>query len=332
MIEAIGLTKMFGDFVAVQDVNLRVRPGEIVALLGHNGAGKTTTTRMLAAILTPTSGSARIGGYDCATNATTVRRLIGHLTEQPGLYTKMRVTDYLDFFAEVQNIPPGVRKAKVEHYLHAFDLWETRNLKLGEYSKGMRQKTALIRAIMHDPVALFLDEPTSAMDPYSADVVRNTIAEMKSAGRSILLSTHNLAEAEQLADRIAIIRRGQIIAHGTAEQLKQAVLGAPRYRLTLDAPLTADGVHILAEIGERVMITGRGANWFTYITDKAEHFNPEIVRRVGSAGYGVVTLKEETRNLDSVFLTLAGAPPGEDDRDGSPNNRDEIAAKLQKRT
>src|ERR1700712_1271017 len=184
LIEADNLVKEFGEFRAVKGVSLKVEAGQILALLGHNGAGKTTTTRMLAAILTPTGGQARIGGFDTVRQPLEVRKIIGHLTEQPGLYNRMRVLDYLQFFGELQSVPPKLLKQRSEELLKHFDLWETRQLRMGEYSKGMRQKAALIRALIHEPKVLFLDEPTSAMDPFSAKLVRDSINELKKANRA----------------------------------------------------------------------------------------------------------------------------------------------------
>src|SRR3954466_10979479 len=150
LIEAEHLVKKFGEFMAVREVSLKVEAGQILALLGHNGAGKTTTTRMLAAILTPTSGRARVGGFDTVKQPLEVRKIIGHLTEQPGLYNRMRVLDYLNFFGELQSVPKKLLNERSEELLRRFDLWDTRQLRMGEYSKGMRQKAALIRALIHE--------------------------------------------------------------------------------------------------------------------------------------------------------------------------------------
>ena len=227
MIEAVDLTKNFGEFTAVKDVSLYVAEGEVLALLGPNGAGKTTTVRMLGSILKPTRGYARIAGYDTVEEAKSVRRVIGLLTEFPGLYLRMKGLDYLSFFGELQGMPNKIIRQRSEELLKRFELWEARDKQVGQYSKGMKQKLTLVRAMLHDPQVLFLDEPTSAMDPHSAKLVRDAIANLRQEKRTIVLCTHNLAEAEQLADRIAIVRRGQIIAQGTPAELKQRLLGDP---------------------------------------------------------------------------------------------------------
>ncbi len=321
LIEATKLAKSFGDFNAVKDVSLRVEAGQVMALLGHNGAGKTTTTRMLAAILAPTSGQARIAGYDTVKDPLEVRRRIGHLTEQPGLYNRMRVVEYLNFFGQLQNIPPTLLRERSEELLKRFDLWETRNLRMGEYSKGMRQKAALIRALIHEPQVLFLDEPTSAMDPYSAKMVRDAISDLKQAHRALILCTHNLLEAEILADRIAIIRKGQIIIEGTAEELKQKLLGAPHFRVELNQPIAEIPSEITGLAG--VAILERDATSFTYETSLSQEINPRVLRLLDENGLGVVTLSQVSRSLEAVYLKIAGTSASE-------SSRDEVEQSLQK--
>jgi len=219
MIEAVDLTKKFGDFVAVEDVSLDVSEGEVLALLGPNGAGKTTTVRMLGSILRPTAGYARIAGYDTIAEAKEVRRVIGVLTEFPGLYERMKGLDYLRFFGELQGMSKDVTRQRSEELLKRFELWDARDKQVGTYSKGMKQKLTLVRAMLHDPQVLFLDEPTSAMDPQSAKLVRDSIIDLRQERRTIVICTHNLAEAELLADRIAIVRHGHIIAQGTPKEV-----------------------------------------------------------------------------------------------------------------
>lgn len=322
MIEAYNLAKTFGDFTAVKQVSLEVGAGQVLALLGHNGAGKTTTTRMLAAILSPTHGYARIGGYDTVSQPLEVRKIIGHLTEQPGLYNRMRVLDYLRFFGELQEIPGRVLRERCEELLRRFDLWETRQLRMGEYSKGMRQKAALIRAMIHEPKVLFLDEPTSAMDPYSAKMVRDAISDLKQADRAVILCTHNLVEAEILADRIAIIRKGEIIIEGTAEELKQRLLGAPHFRVELNRPIEEVPAGLLAMDG--VKLVEQDHNSFTYETERPQTQNPQVLRLLAGQGLEVVTLSQVSRTLESVYLKIAGSPGAVGE------NRDEIEQSLEK--
>src|SRR5512141_332405 len=229
MIETQDLSKQFGDFWAVDGVTLSVKPGQILTLLGQNGAGKTTTVRMLTALLAPTRGSARVAGFDVVRDGGKVRAAVGVLTEQHGLYLRMTGNEYLDFFGRIYRLDAKARGQRSSYLLEYFGLAQARKRSIGEYSKGMRQKLALARALMHEPPVLLLDEPTSAMDPESARLVRDEIARLRSSQRTIVICTHNLAEAEALADIIAIIYKGRILLAGTLDELKDRVLGPAEF-------------------------------------------------------------------------------------------------------
>jgi len=300
MIRARALHKQFGDFTAVRAVNLDVPPGEILALLGPNGAGKTTTVRMLASILKPTSGEAWVNGFHTVRDAIDVRRSVGVLTEVPGLYRRMKAREYLDVFGRLQGVPPAVRPRRAAQLMDQFGMGDAWSLRLGEYSKGMQQKLALIRAMLHDPPVLLLDEPTSAMDPHSAKLVRDSILSLRSAQRAIILCTHNLAEAEALADRIAIIRRGEIVELGTVAELKRKLLGSTLFELRLAG--TVDGsVRWLEDL---VKVDSRGEDWIRYRTEDAARANPIVLDRLRAAGQRVITLSEVSRSLEEVYLQV----------------------------
>src|SRR3990172_7430212 len=237
MIEAQGLTKHFEDFHAVEAVSLSVPAGKVLALLGPNGAGKTTTVRMLTSILKPTSGTATVAGYDVVREPDGVRASVGVLTENHGLYLRSSGTEYLNFFGELYGLDANRRRRRIAELLERFGMAEAAPRRIGEYSKGMRQKLAIIRAMLHDPPVLLLDEPTSAMDPQSAKLVRDSIAALRGEQRAIILCTHNLPEAELLADQIAVIRRGRIITQGSPAHLKRELLGRPELELRAAAPL-----------------------------------------------------------------------------------------------
>ncbi len=303
MIEAENLTKEFGDFVAVDGISLDVARGEVLALLGPNGAGKTTTVRMLAAILRPTRGYARVDGYDTVKEARQVRQVIGLLTEFPGLYLRMKGLDYLRFFGELQGMPAGQIQQRSEELLQRFELWEARDRQIGKYSKGMKQKLTLVRSMLHDPQVLFLDEPTSAMDPHSAKLVRDAIAGLRQEKRTIILCTHNLPEAEQLADRIAIIRQGQIVARGTAGELKQKLLGDPIMEIRLAGPL--NGAVLCLQ--DRATVLGHGTDWIRYTIPDPAQFNPVLLADLARQNVPVVTLSEVPRSLEEIYLRIVGA-------------------------
>jgi ABC-2 type transport system ATP-binding protein len=300
MIEAVDLTKKFGDFVAVEDVSLHVPEGEVLALLGPNGAGKTTTVRMLGSILRPTAGYARIAGYDTMTEAKEVRRVIGVLTEFPGLYERMNGLDYLRFFGELQGMPKDVTRQRSEILLKRFELWNAREKQVGTYSKGMKQKLTLVRAMLHDPQVLFLDEPTSAMDPQSAKLVRDSIIDLRHERRTIVICTHNLAEAELLADRIAIVRHGHIIAYGTPRELKDRLLGDPMMELRVANTLNG----LVETLSGQVNVVSAGQDWVRYTVPNPYQFNPSLLQNLSQQNVPVVTLSEVPRSLEEIYLQI----------------------------
>jgi ABC-2 type transport system ATP-binding protein len=307
MIEAQDLTKQFGSFLAVDGINLSVPEGEVLALLGPNGAGKTTTVRMLTSVLRPTRGTASVAGFNVVTQAAQVRGKVGVLTEMHGLYGRMPAEEYLDFFGQVYQMPTIDRKQKIRKLLEDFGLYADRKRKIGEYSKGMRQKLALARALLHNPAVLLLDEPTSAMDPESARLVRDSIYDLRTAKRTIVLCTHNLPEAEELADKIAIIRRGQIIAEGSARSLKNRLLGDPEFELRFTNPV-AD---LPSDLPGIIEITRRGQDWIVYKTSTPLQTNPLILQRVIEAGLPVLGLQEVNRSLEKVYLQAIGQTASE---------------------
>ncbi len=300
MIETYDLSKNFNDFKAVDGVTLRVEPGQILALLGQNGAGKTTTVRMLTALLNPTRGWAQVNGYDVVKQAADVRASVGVLTEQHGLYVRMTGQEYLDFFGEVYRLEPAARNARGKYLLEYFGLSEASRKRVGEYSKGMRQKLALARALMHEPPVLLLDEPTSAMDPESARLVRDEIARLKSAQRTIVICTHNLAEAESLADIIAIIYRGRILLSGTLDELKQQILGPVEYEAQLSRPWRVDGLSLPGG----VTLSEDNGSKLRFRVERPQETNPLLLRRLAEIQAPVVTLQEVPRSLEQVYLKV----------------------------
>jgi ABC-2 type transport system ATP-binding protein len=300
MIELTGLTKRFDDFTAVDGVTLSVQPGEILALLGPNGAGKTTTVRMLAAILRPTAGEARVAGYSVTERPQEVRRRVGVLTEHPGLYLRMRGDQYLEFFGRLMGLDDDESARRAHDLLARFGMADALDRRMGTYSKGMRQKMALARAMLHDPPVLLLDEPTSAMDPHSAKLVRDSVIGLRHHRRAIVLCTHNLPEAEAIADRIAIIRRGKIIAQGTPAELKERLLGVPLMELRLAQP--TDGV--LTLLSDLVEVQAHGEDWVRYFAPDPRKKNPQLLALLAARGVGVITLSEVGRSLEDVYLRV----------------------------
>jgi ABC-2 type transport system ATP-binding protein len=218
------LTKKFGNIVAVNKLNLKIPYGKTFGLLGPNGAGKTTTVRMLNAIISKTSGNASVGGYDLLTQNEDIRRICGFLPESPGLYSKLTATEFLEFIGELYYLPKEVISARVEELIELFDLEGRENDLLEGYSRGMKQKVCLCAALIQDPQIIFLDEPTSNLDPAAARMVKNLISELaKKADKTIFICTHLLDSAEELCDIIGIIVDGNLEIEGTSQEIIESV-------------------------------------------------------------------------------------------------------------
>jgi ABC-2 type transport system ATP-binding protein len=298
MIQTEDLSKQFGDTWAVDGVALDVQPGQVLALLGQNGAGKTTTIRMLTSVLAPTRGWARIAGYDVSKSPEQVRASVGVLTEQHGLYLRMTGGEYLDFYGKIYRLDTATRQKRSLAWMEYFGLAEVAKRPIGQYSKGMRQKLALARTLLHAPPVLLLDEPTSAMDPESAQLVRKAIASLRSEQRTIIICTHNLVEAEMLADRIAIIYHGRILTSGTVEELKQRLLGPAEYevrvrgewpRATFRLPAGVTALEV-GEAGPRFRI------------EDPQTANPILLKELMKRGAEIVAMQELPRTLEQVYL------------------------------
>ncbi|HUH97823.1 MAG TPA: ABC transporter ATP-binding protein [Anaerolineales bacterium] len=300
MIETNDLGKQFNDFWAVDGLTLTVKPGQILALLGQNGAGKTTTVRMLNSLLIPTRGWARVAGYDVARAGQKVRALVGVLTEQHGLYMRMTGDEYLEFFGQIYRLDASMRKARRAYLLDYFGLSNVSWHRIGEYSKGMRQKLALARALMHEPPVLLLDEPTSAMDPESARLVRDEIARLKSSQRAIVMCTHNLSEAETLADLIAIIYRGRSLMIGSLEDLKQKVLGTAEYEAQFSSGWTGDGLNLPSG----VTLMERSPNSLRFRVEHPLEANPILMRELVAQRAPLMAFREVPRTLEQVYLKV----------------------------
>jgi ABC-2 type transport system ATP-binding protein len=304
MIVTENLSKHFEDFIAVDRVNLNVSAGEVLALLGPNGSGKTTTVRMLSSILQPTSGRAWVAGFDVVEHPDQVRASVGVLTEHHGLYGRMPAVEYLDFFGQLYGIDPETRRRRADHMLKEFGLEAYKDRRVGKFSKGMQQKLALARTLLHHPTVLLLDEPTSAMDPESAGLVRNAIQELSSSDRAIIICTHNLAEAEKLADKIAIIRFGTIIAQGTPDELRKRLLGAPVFEVRFGRGQNLEQL----ELPEKIQFEGRGENWMRFRSDQPELDNPLVLQYLLNSGVQVVSLEEVPRSLEQIYMQVMKDP------------------------
>jgi ABC-2 type transport system ATP-binding protein len=220
-IETHGLTKKFGSFTAVDHIDLAVPKGEIYGFLGPNGAGKSTTIRMLCTLLKPTSGTGKVAGFNIDSEANEVRKRIGLVSEKLIMYTRLTAEQNLMFFGKLYGMDNAELKLKVAELLDMMKLTPFKDRSVGGFSSGMRQRMNLIRALIHDPEIIFLDEPTTALDPQSTKFVRDTVLDLKRGGHTIILTTHIMEEADELSDKISIIDHGKIMATGTVAGLKE---------------------------------------------------------------------------------------------------------------
>jgi len=311
LIEATALSRQFGNFVAVDNVNLNVPDGAILALLGPNGAGKTTTVRMLAGLMAPSSGSANVAGYDVVRDPAAVRARIGLVTDVPGLYAQMTLPDYLEFFGKIYGLSGPILRQRVAGLIEFFELSEHQHERMVGFSKGMKQKVALARALLHEPSVLFLDEPTSGLDPLAARAVRELIVGLKHARRTIVLCTHDLGEAERLADEIAIIQRGRIVAHGSPAGLRLGATPDTLVRIELAQPvpaaLAAIAGHARVSAPDESLASGRTV--LSFRTPCPDAVNPEIIGELVGLGARIVSVNCETRSLEDVYSAMVGEQP-----------------------
>jgi ABC-2 type transport system ATP-binding protein len=302
MISAQRLTRRFGSRTAVNDVTFEVARSEIVALLGPNGAGKTTTLRMLAGLIAPTSGSIAIDGVQLtrATGAA-IRTRIGFLTEAPGLWDRLTVRENLRIYGGLYGLKDVDRR--IERALEVFTLTDRASTRTAELSKGMRQKVALARTLLHDPVILLLDEPTSGLDPEVTRSVRVLLEERRAAGCSIIVSTHNLDEAERLADRVAVLHERLVAIDRPAALRRRLTTGRLIVRVAGDPSALVETVHAI--VGPGANVTTEGAA-LTLRVAHPERQTPALVAALVAAGAQILEVRAEMPALEDVYLHLMG--------------------------
>lgn len=304
MIRTANLTKRFDTVTAVEGLTLEVAEGEVFGFLGPNGAGKTTTVRILSTLIAPTAGEAWVAGHQIgaseAVNAQ-IRRSVGLLTEVPGLYDRLSAEQNLRIFAGLYGVADGAVQAK--RYLQLMGLWNQRKDPVASFSKGMKQKLAIARALLHDPQVLFLDEPTSGLDPESARMVRESIEELRTQGRTVLLCTHNLVEADQLCDRVGIMRQ-RLLRVDTPEHLCQE-LWEPQVTFRIRGRAASYQTQ-LSPLPFVRQVTVSGDTLTATLTTGAEkqEATAAMVRRLVEAGADLFAVAEATHSLEDAYLTL----------------------------
>jgi len=301
MIETENLTRKFGSLTAVDNLTLRVDKGEVFGLLGPNGAGKTTTVRMFCCLISKTSGRARIGDYEIGTeeNALKIRKIIGLVPDNVGLYESLTAYENLDYYGTLYRRTDSQRKESNEYFLKLLGLWEKRDVLAGSFSKGMKQKLAIARALVHNPEIIFMDEPTANLDPEAAKTVREFILDLKNEKKTIFLNTHNLDEAQRICDRIGILNTS-LIAVGTPEELERSVHGRRTViQLRQVSEVILDSLKRL-EVKNLV----REGNKLTVDVVNPEEENPNMINAIVTAGGRIETVTVTSSSLEEAYLKL----------------------------
>jgi ABC-2 type transport system ATP-binding protein len=301
-----GITKKFNNFTAVDNLSLKISEGEVFGLLGPNGAGKTTTLRMLACLISPTEGSATVAGYDIHQQPLKVRQSVGILTENPSLYERLTALENMDFFAQAYGVSDAQeRSRRIRELLEFFNLWDRRNDKVGTFSKGMKQKLAIVRATVHNPPILFLDEPTAGLDPESAKEIRDLMAALSQQEKStILLCTHHLEDAERLCRRVLIMNRGRCVILGSPDELREKISGQPVVQIGLAqvTPKVVAAVKASAQAKE-VNVNEQEAALLVKVED-ARLATPQLVQEIVEANGQVLSVNVLKPSLEEAYLKL----------------------------
>jgi ABC-2 type transport system ATP-binding protein len=306
MIVASHLTRTFGDRLAVEDVTFEVGRGEVFGLLGPNGAGKTTTLRMLAGLIAPTAGEASVAGVPLTKQSIDrVRGQVGFLTEAPGLWERLSVRMNLLTYARLHQLPNP--QGVVERALARFGLSDRADSLGAELSKGLKQRVAIARTLLHDPPVVLLDEPTSGLDPQSARLVRDLVLELRTRGHAVILSTHNLDEAERLADRVGVLR-GRFLAIASPTDLRRRIFGA-RVRVRVHGDASRFVQTVVSAGAKDVSADG---SHVSFGLEDIESGTPAVVRALVQAGADVVSVAPEDRPLEDVYFALVGQSAGEE--------------------
>jgi ABC-2 type transport system ATP-binding protein len=302
LIVATDLTRSFGSFTAVEDLSLTIERGEIFGFLGPNGAGKTTTIRMLTGLISPSKGNARVDDLDVTRlqNIPQIHKNVGVLPEVPGLYENLSAYRNLDFYGRLYGLRDPKLRERIESLMQTFELWDRREDQIQTFSKGMKQKIAIIRCLLHDPEYLFLDEPVSGLDPEASKTVRDFILELKKGGKTVILSTHNLDDADRLCDRVAVIRKN-LLALDTPLNLRTRMF---KRTVVFHLKEVDDAAIQKVKTLSFVQSTERSENKLVLDLDDPEDNNPEVIELLVKNGYKVQFVGEIRHSLEEVYLKL----------------------------
>lgn len=320
-IEVNNLTKYYDKFLAVDHINFAVQQGEIFGFLGPNGAGKTTTQRMLTTLLAPTEGSILIHGHDLAHDAYPAKQKIGLVPEESNVYTELTAWDNLMFTASLYRVPRGERANRARELLETFGLWEKRDIKAENFSKGMRRRLSIAMAIIHKPTLLFLDEPTPGLDAQSIRAIWELIRRMNAEGTTVFITTHQIEEANQLCNRVAIIAHGKIAATDTPERLKANFRRVQSVEVAFDGEPPEQGLGLESLPGVTTQV--KVADKTRLYTESPATLLPQIVRYAEAHHLGIVSLNTLGPSLEDVFLEITGGQIGAitQETDNKPRQR-----------
>ena len=302
LIETENLTKKFSDLTAVNNITLRVNDGEVFGFLGPNGAGKTTTIRMLCCLISKTSGSAKIGGYeiDNKEGSLKIRKMIGLVPDNVGLSENLTAYDNLDFYGKIYDCSESQRKESIKRFLEMLGLWEKRNVFAGTFSKGMKQKLAIARALIHDPQVLFMDEPTANLDPEASKTVRDFILQLKKEKKTIFLNTHNLDEGQRICDKVAIMNTS-LRAIGTPQELEKSVSGKKTV-IGLEQQVNDTVLGALKKLPLKNLSTS--GDTITFDVEKPDKENSPVIEAIVLAGGHVRSINMVGSTLEDTYLKL----------------------------
>jgi ABC-2 type transport system ATP-binding protein len=309
-----GLERSFDEVLAVQGVDLSVEEGEIYGFLGPNGAGKTTTVRMLTTLLLPTGGRATVAGHDVVKQARSVRATIGVALQEAALDPLMTGRELIRLQATLQGLPSAAGRQRADDLLERVDLVEAADRRVGAYSGGMKRRLDLAAALVHEPRVLFLDEPTTGLDPVSRKTIWQEVRALNDEGTTVFLTTQYLEEADQLADNVAIIDSGRIVAEGTPDSLKTEI-GNPHIQLQLAAGSISDAEQVCARLG-KLLPPLDGRTVLVEVENGAADI-PRVVRALDEAGIAVESLELVRPTLDDVFVAKTGHHLEKDEQGGA---------------
>ncbi|TYS63574.1 ABC transporter ATP-binding protein [Sutcliffiella horikoshii] len=305
MIETINLTKKYGKFTALDSLNLKVEKGTVFGFVGHNGAGKSTTFSILSTLLAPTSGTAFVNGYDVTKNPKMVRKYIGYMPDFFGVYDQFKTDEYLDFYGASYGIPLEERQKLIPQLLELVNLTDKKDAYVDVLSRGMKQRLCLARALIHDPEVLILDEPASGLDPRARIEMREILRELKTMGKTIMISSHILPELAEMCDEIGVINGGKLVATGRVEEIHQQ-LQANKVLKVLILKDIDKAIKFFEDIPSvsNIQLSEQRSNLLSFSFEGTDEEQVDLLKKALDSGVMILSLSQEESNLEDIFLEI----------------------------